>query len=350
MALKDYARKQAQEKEPITVGIPRAFLYYRNGTLWREYFRTLGVHLVISQPTNRKIEEDGMKAAIDEMCLAMKIYLGHVKSLIGKCDYILIPRVVDFGIRRVYCTSFEGLPDIARNVFRNENIQILSYNVNVQGKKDEESAMILMARELGFSAREGKNAYRAGRKAADREFASKVKAAEALYRRNGLRVAVGAHSYIAEDDYIGKPVIDMLKKMNVIPIRADFVDRKKARERANEISPTLKWDFSREIAGGIAMHMKQIDGIILLSAYPCALDSMVDDMIVRKAEGTRIPILQLTLDAQTGTAGVETRLESFIDILRMNRGASGQELSREKEEELIEAMDAGKTQGEGAEA
>ena len=28
------------------------------------------------------------------------------------------------------------------------------------------------------------------------------------------------------------------------------------------------------------------------------------------------PILNLTIDAQSGTAGLETRVESFVDILR----------------------------------
>ena len=33
-----------------------------------------------------------------------------------------------------------------------------------------------------------------------------------------------------------------------------------------------------------------------------------------------MPILNLVLDSQSGTAGVETRLESFIDIIRFKEG------------------------------
>lgn len=51
----------------------------------------------------------------------------------------------------------------------------------------------------------------------------------------------------------------------------------------------------------------------------CALDSMVDEMLIRKNEISHIPMLTLTLDAESGMAGVETRLESFIDIIKMNR-------------------------------
>ena len=33
-----------------------------------------------------------------------------------------------------------------------------------------------------------------------------------------------------------------------------------------------------------------------------------------------VPLLNLVLDSQSGTAGVETRLESFIDIIRFQEG------------------------------
>ena len=41
------------------------------------------------------------------------------------------------------------------------------------------------------------------------------------------------------------------------------------------------------------------------------------DAIMRCIQGT--PILNLMIDAQSGTAGVETRVESFVDILRFQQ-------------------------------
>ena len=59
-------------------------------------------------------------------------------------------------------------------------------------------------------------------------------------------------------------------------------------------------------------------GIILLSAFPCGPDAMVNELITRRVKG--VPILNLVLDSQSGIAGVETRLESFIDIIRFKEG------------------------------
>jgi predicted nucleotide-binding protein (sugar kinase/HSP70/actin superfamily) len=61
-----------------------------------------------------------------------------------------------------------------------------------------------------------------------------------------------------------------------------------------------------------------VDGIILLSAFPCGPDSMVNELITRKVKD--VPMLNLVLDSQSGTAGIETRLESFVDIIRFKEG------------------------------
>ena len=107
--------------------------------------------------------------------------------------------------------------------------------------------------------------------------------------------------------------------MGVIPLYADIVDRRDAIRQSIKISPTLKWEFSKEIVGGVQLYKDKIDGIILLSAFPCGPDSMVNEMIIRRFRG--IPILNIVLDDQDGTAGLETRLESFIDILKFKGGA-----------------------------
>ena len=311
--------KAEQSKHTVTVGIPRSLLYFRYGVLWQRFFQELGIQTVVSAPTNLEIMNTGARFASSEMCLAMKIYMGHVDALRGKCDYVLVPRIRDFGIRRVMCANFEALPDVVSNIFYEAPFKVLSYDIDSSKKKDEQRAMVEMAVSIGFSHGRALKAYKQARKAQNDATARKVKQNEALYRQNGLKLALAAHSYILDDEYIGKPIIKYLEENGVTVIRADLTDRKKAMKVSEKVSPTLKWELSREIVGSLAMHHEEIDGAILLSVYPCALDSMVDDMLIRKNRMAHIPVLQMTLDAQTGTAGVETRLESFIDILKMRK-------------------------------
>ena len=307
------------EKQTITIGLPRALLYYRYRTLWRAFFQGLGMETVVSDPTDRDILERGTALAIDEACLSLKIYLGHVAALVGKCDYILVPRVSNFGRHRSMCTRFESTPDLVRNVFRNDRQKFLSYEVDEEMKKqNEEDAFLEMGRTLGCSAKAVKKAYKQAKKLELTQHKERAQKYEQLYKREGMKVLIAAHSYVAEDPYMGKTVSDYLKRVGVIPIRADLVDREAALKHSRELSPTCKWEINREILGGIAMHQDEVDGIILLSAFPCGPDAMVNELITRRVKS--VPILNLVLDSQTGTAGVETRLESFIDIIRFKEG------------------------------
>ena len=302
-----------------SVGLPRAMLYYRYEILWKNFFSNLGLKYIVSEPTNKEMIREGTAVSIDEACLSTKIYMGHIKSLIGKCDYILVPRISNFGIKRNMCTKFEALYDIACNVFRKSGQQFLSYNVDELQNITEEKAFISMGEELGFTKKEASAAYKAAKKAEGDYLKNQVKSQELLFKKAGLKILIASHSYVEMDAYIGKPVTNYLKKMGVTPLYADIVDRRDAIRQSIKVSPTLKWEFSKEIIGGVQLYKDKIDGIILLSAFPCGPDSMVNEMIIRRFRG--IPILNIVLDDQDGTAGLETRLESFIDILKFKGGS-----------------------------
>ena len=216
------------------------------------------------------------------------------------------------------CTKFEALYDITANTFRRSGQKFISYNVDILKKYTEDKAFVAMGEELGFSGKKALAAYKAAKKAEGDFLKNRYRDNEALFNKSGLKILVASHSYVYSDAYIGKPVTDYLKKMGVVPIYADIIDRRDALRRSVKVSPTLKWEFSREIVGSISLNKDKIDGIILLSAFPCGPDSMVNEMIIRRFLGT--PILNIVLDNQDGTAGLETRLESFIDILNFKGG------------------------------
>lgn len=313
------SKKEKNISHPsIVIGIPRAMLYYRYSVLWDTFFSQLGVETVVSGPTTKGILEEGRGYAIDEACLATKIFLGHVKALIGKCDYILIPRISNFGHQRNMCTKFEALYDMTVNTFRSTGQKFLSYNVDVRHKQDEEKAFLDMGTCLGFHRKEVKEAYKRAKKAELEDIKLKVKEQERLYQQPRLKILLVGHSYMIQDEYIGKTVLRMLEKMDVVPIRADITERKAALEQSLRLSPTLKWEINRELAGSVYKNRERVDGIILLSAFPCGPDSMVNEIIMRGEN--EVPLLNLVLDGQDGDAGVETRIESFIDIIGFKKG------------------------------
>ncbi len=300
------------------IGLPRALLYQRYRVLWRMFFKEIGIDVVVSPATTLQTMETGTARSIDEMCLSTKIYLGHIEKLIGKCDYILVPRINNFDRKRNMCTKYEALYDICRNIYRGSGQKFLAYNVDMENDITEESAFVTMADKLGVDARTALKAYRKAKKADEENWKLKVKKQEALYKKEGMKVMIAGHSYVVEDAYIGKPVTDFLENAGITVLRADITDRKEALKQSAKFSPTMKWEINREIAGGLYENRRYADGIILLSVFPCGPDAMTNEMILRRIKD--MPILNLVLDGQTGTAGIETRLESFVDILKMKRG------------------------------
>ena len=307
--------------ETVKIGLPRAFLYHRYSTLWKSFFKELGIETVVSPPTNKKILEDGTALAVDETCLSTKIYFGHVKYLIGKCDYILLPRITRWGRNRDMCTKFQALYDLTCNVFRNTDQKFLVCNIDFNAKIDEEQALEQVGETLGFGKKEIRKAYKKAKKEEAEVFKKRLKLQESKWDKEGTKIIVAAHSYVLKDAYIGKQILDYLEQMGVQVIRADLVDKKSALRKSEEMSPTMKWELNREIAGGIETYKNKVDGVILLSVFPCGPDSMTNEMIIRKNKD--IPILHLVIDAQEGMAGVETRLESFLDIIEFRKGEQG---------------------------
>lgn len=305
-------------KKHICIGIPRALLYYRYGHMWEAFFNALDCEVMLSPKTDKSILDAGIRYSVDETCLSSKLFLGHTEYLIDKCDYIFIPRIANFGRDKIFCTKFSALPDMAKNTFRDRQIKILTCNIDLRMGCGEASAFMGIGKKLGKNKAVTFRAYQLAKRAEERSEEAKEKLAEELLNKDGLKILLVAHSYIAEDAYVGKQITDMLNHMGVCVIPAEILRRDRAAKAGSELSPTLPWICNRELAGAVWEYKDIIDGIILMSAFPCGPDSMVNDIIIRRIKG--IPTLNLTVDAQDATAGLETRLESFVDILHFREG------------------------------
>lgn len=303
----------------MKIGIPRALLYHRYDVLWLTFFRELGFETVLSPVTDKTIMDEGNRYAIDENCLSSKLFFGHISALCGKCDTIFVPRIANYGSEGVLCSRFEALYDIAVNTFRDKNVSFLCCDIDVQQKKTEANAFLDLAIQLGKSAAEGKRAYEKAKETALLAQKEKTAAQERLLEKDGIKILVVGHSYNLHDEYIGKPIIKGLHTLNAIPVLADAADPELMRREYTNICKDVPWMVNRELVGAIHHYHDQIDGIILITAFPCGPDSMLNEMIIRRIKDK--PILNLLLDSQDGNAGIETRLESFVDIIRFRKEA-----------------------------
>lgn len=290
----------------MKIGIPRSLFYYYFNDLWINFFDYLGIDIIISPETNKQIIDLGIKYSQDEMCLSLKNYIGHVMYLKDRCDYILIPRVDNYGTNNQTCTNFLAIYDIINNL---GDIKILNYNINLRNKETELKGLIKIGKELDISSKTVKDAYIYSKKKSNNKKKESVLNNLKKLKSNKKKILIVGHNYNLYDNIIGKPIINILKNMNIEIIYSDLFFSK---DKSYELAPNLYWKYSRKSISSISKCIDKIDGIIFLSVFPCGLDSLVNELVMRKIDK---PYINLVIDDIESSGGIETRLESFVDII-----------------------------------
>lgn len=293
----------------MTIGIPRSLFYYYDGEIWINFFKKLGIDVIVSPNTNKEIINLGNSIANDEMCMSVKNYLGHISYLKDKCDYIIVPRIDNYGKMNQTCTNFLAMYDIVNNLF---DIPILNYNIDINNKKTLKYGLTSIGLELSKTKKEIDKAYTYSIIKYNKAQKKKIIDNYNKLKSNRKKVLVVSHSYNTYDEFIGKPIIKLLNDMDVEIIYSDLFNKSQAEELSKNLSENLYWIFSKDIIGSIEMVKDKVDGILFLSTFPCGLDSLVNELVIRKID---IPYLNIIIDDLDSLSGVETRIESFIDIL-----------------------------------
>ncbi len=320
------------------VGIPRALFYYQYFPLWNTFFEELGAEVVVSGNTSKKIIDNGSKTCVDEACLPIKIFYGHVIDIKDKVDFLFIPRFTSVSTREYICPKFGGLPDMVRNTFK-DLPEVIDAEIDLWKKG---SNPYISAFEVGCYFTDDRRKIReAYRKAIDafREYRAKVKEGIlpddilfkklSLIKKNDgprLNIAVIGHSYNIYDDYVNMNMAKKLRNNGVNIITIDMVDSRIIKEKSKTLSKKMFWNYGTR-AMGSTLHFldrKDIDGIIYLMSFGCGIDSFVGDLVERNVRRKRdLPFIVLTIDEHSGEAGMDTRIEAFIDMIRWrNKGES----------------------------
>lgn len=81
------------------------------------------------------------------------------------------------------------------------------------------------------------------------------------------------------------------------------------------------WTFARKIYNASKYLIKQgkIDGIIHITAFGCGPDSIIGRLMEGDCDDANIPFLTLRVDEHTGDNHTQTRLEAYIDMLKMRK-------------------------------
>ncbi|MHA1893306.1 MAG: acyl-CoA dehydratase activase-related protein [Candidatus Helarchaeota archaeon] len=318
-----------------TIGIPRSLLYYKYFPLWKAFFEELDFEVVISEKTNNKIVERGGRYAIDEICIPLKLYYGHVLDLMDKkVDYLFVPRYISTTFGTYMCPKFLGLPDLIRGTI-NDLPKLIEMDIDLR-KKPKWLSAYETARRLGKRLSEIKKAYESAINTYHnfRKFMVKgydfQQAINLAQRKNpdeipnrkvkedSATIALIGHGYNVHDPYINMDLIKKLRKMNARVVVLENLPLEIFKNQTI-ITNTLKnyWGNEEEILSAMnyLFEQKNIDGIIFICSFCCGPDSLIDEIITRDAKKIEIPYICLVLDEHSGQAGVVTRVEAFVDMI-----------------------------------
>ena len=306
-------------KKTITIGLPKAMMYYEHGMLWEDFFKLLGLNVVVSEDTNKEILDLGVKYCSNETCLPVKVLHGHVLNLKDKADYIFIPRYKTTDKQEFTCPKLCGLPDIARLNLKND-IKILEVMIDEKkGMENTIKSLKDMASTLNIEYKKVLSAYYEAIKKR-LNFNIKISQIESDLKKNENKpvIVVLGHPYMIYDNYISMKLIKKLidKEYNVLT--PENLDNEVKRNNAYPYKGRYFYRAGFDNLGSAFTYADNPDlkGIIYLTPFACGIDSLVIEFIeIRLKSNYKIPWMKLTVDEHTGEAGFDTRLEAFLDMI-----------------------------------
>jgi len=304
------------------VGVPVAFSIHSHWPFYATFFHTLGVKTMLSG----SILPEGVQRQESNYCYPAEIAHGAIGDLIKRgVDYLFLPHFRDMPTldpaSREACTCplTQGLPYYARKAFALDETKVLQPVVSFRdGWEKSRADFETVAEQLGFSRQEGARAYDAAiahyHKFLD-DYRRKGEEIRAEMRANPDRLYVALlgrpYNAFTRDANMGIPRKLLSRGVTVVPY--DLIYDPEA-----DIFPNMYWHYGQQDMKAVR-RVKETPNLYLvwISNFSCAPDSFMLHYL-RWMMG-RKPYLILEIDSHTADAGIDTRIEAFLDIVESYR-------------------------------
>lgn len=312
----------------VKVGVPRGMYFYKYYPFIQTFLTELGAEVVPSSETTKEILDKGIQYCIDDACLPVKVYHGHANSLKDKVDHMLVPRLTSVSKGEYICPKFGGLPEMVK--FSVPGLPpLIDTEINLmRNQKQFTRALHKMAHTLGFnnpmkinkcisSALQAHEGFKAAVKKGNTPD-NVISARPAAPYRHKAKVGLIGHPYLLYDSFINMNLLKKLRERGAEIMTPDMIDPHIINERCMELSKRMFWSSGKSLIGSALYIMDEgsIDGMLILTAFGCGIDSLAIEFIERYARKFyRKPYMVLNIDEHTGDAGFNTRLEAFFDLL-----------------------------------
>ncbi len=314
------------------VGLNKSFFTDTCYPLYRRFFEELGFAVALPET----VRQEGVDRRGAAFCYPVEISHGFLQDLLElRIDWLFLPHFKGGAPRNgngcghspaksITCPLSQGEPYYLGTAFKDHPAylslkkagRILSPVIDfAKGHEAAEGVFLEMARTLGKTVREGRRAYAAA--------VQTQKTVEAAMREEGRRaleeleadpaalaVVVFGRSYNAfvSEAHMGIPRKFATRGVRVIPIDMLATDDEPVHEQ-------MYWSAGQAVlkAASFVERHPQLFGCYITN-FSCGPDSFLLGYF-RDIMGGK-PSLTLELDSHVADAGLETRIEAFLDIVK----------------------------------
>ena len=305
------------KKKDFIIGIPRCFSIYTLWPLYSWFFHELGVETIVS----KNISAEGTARVESSYCFPAEIAHGAVQDIFDRnLDYIFLPHFKDMESYEKdtpanFCPITQGLPYYIKKAFPEiPDDKYLSPVVSfMYGLEKASESFVKMALGLGFPESESKKAFATAYNKQMEYFVKagqlgKTALAEARKAKRPVIALLGRpYNAFTTDANMGIPRKYTTRGYSIIPYDIlPFADE--------SIYPNMYWYYGQQdMKTGVLLKNEDNIYVTYISNFSCAPDSFMLHYL-KWIMGTK-PFLILELDSHTADAGVDTRIEAFLDII-----------------------------------
>ncbi len=306
------------------VGVPEALSVHSLWPLYSNFFAALGVRVQLTPQVSPK----GIARCESSFCFPAELAHGQMGALMEQAvqpDFVFLPHLkamptYEKDVHACLCPIMQGLPYTLRTAFGLEESRLLRPILDL-GKGFEAGLEVMqdVAVQLGQTREEGRKAW-----------ALAIERQTACYRE-GRRLGRLA---LAEGEAAGRPAIVLFgRPYNAFAPSANMGIPRKFLTRgwsvipfdflpmADEaIPPNMYWYYGQQDLKGAVM-VKERPNLFAcyVTNFSCAPDSFI--LHFNRWIHDSKPFLTLELDSHTADAGVDTRIEAFLDVAEAWRKA-----------------------------
>ncbi len=305
------------KKKNFVVGIPRCFSIYTLWPLYSWFFHTLGIETFVS----REISADGTARVESSYCFPAEIAHGAVQDIFNRrIDYIFLPHFRDMesyeqNAPANFCPITQSLPYYIKKAFPEipEEKYLTPVVSFMYGIDKAAEPFIAMAASLGVGENDARRAFDLAYEKQMECFAKFTalgrQALEDAKKASRPVIALLGRPYnsFTADANMGIPRKYTSRGHSVIPFDIlPFEDQ--------SIYPNMYWYYGQQdMKAGVLLSKEDNVFVTYISNFSCAPDSFMLHYL-KWMMGTK-PFLILELDSHTADAGVDTRIEAFLDII-----------------------------------